>query len=81
MPHPPNQEINVKLTATNLKIADKLVPSAVLENSASQDNPERNNLIATGAYYKAEERGFMPGHELDDWLEAETEITTSGEQS
>ena len=30
--------------------------------------------IAELAYYKAENRGFVPGHELDDWLEAESEI-------
>ncbi|HMD73472.1 MAG TPA: DUF2934 domain-containing protein [Steroidobacteraceae bacterium] len=28
-------------------------------------------MIATEAYYLAERRGFAPGHELDDWLEAE----------
>lgn len=30
--------------------------------------------IAEAAYYLAEERGFVPGHELDDWLAAEREI-------
>ena len=30
--------------------------------------------IATAAYYKAERRGFVPGHELDDWLVAEREV-------
>lgn len=29
--------------------------------------------IATAAYYKAASRGFAPGKEIDDWLEAETE--------
>ena len=29
--------------------------------------------IAELAYYKAESRGFGPGHELEDWLEAEQE--------
>lgn len=31
-------------------------------------------LIATRAYYKAEARGFEPGHEMDDWLAAEAEV-------
>jgi len=26
------------------------------------------------AYFKAERRGFLPGHELEDWLEAEEEV-------
>lgn len=30
--------------------------------------------IAALAYFKAQERGFCPGHEMDDWLEAEQEI-------
>lgn len=31
-------------------------------------------LIAEAAYYRAEARGFAPGHELDDWVAAESEI-------
>lgn len=31
-------------------------------------------LIAEAAYYRAQARGFAPGHELDDWVAAETEI-------
>ncbi len=30
-------------------------------------------MISKIAYCKAENRGFEPGHELDDWLEAEQE--------
>ncbi|WP_036302659.1 DUF2934 domain-containing protein [Methylotenera sp. L2L1] len=30
--------------------------------------------IAVTAYYKAESRGFEPGHEIQDWLEAEAEV-------
>jgi hypothetical protein len=30
--------------------------------------------IAERAYFKAEKRGFAPGHELEDWLAAEKEI-------
>jgi len=36
--------------------------------------PDRDVRIAELAYYKAESRGFEPGHELDDWLEAEREF-------
>lgn len=35
---------------------------------------ERHKKIQELAYYKAERRGFAPGHELDDWLEAEREV-------
>jgi hypothetical protein len=30
--------------------------------------------VSVRAYYKAEKRNFWPGHETDDWLEAEQEL-------
>jgi hypothetical protein len=35
------------------------------------DAHERWQRTAIAAFYLAEARGFDPGHELDDWLEAE----------
>lgn len=43
--------------------------------TASPD--ERRAMIAQAAYYRAERRGFAPGGELQDWLEAEAEIDRS----
>jgi hypothetical protein len=37
-------------------------------------HPDRAARIAELTYYKAEQRGFEPGHELEDWLEAEQEV-------
>jgi Protein of unknown function (DUF2934) len=31
-------------------------------------------LIAESAYFKAKARGFAPGHEVQDWIEAEQEV-------
>ena len=31
-------------------------------------------MIADAAYFRAEKRGFVAGHELEDWLAAEEEI-------
>lgn len=40
-----------------------------------QVTPEaRRALIAENAYLRAERRGFEPGHEDEDWLEAEAEV-------
>lgn len=39
--------------------------------SARKPPPE---MVAIAAYYKAEKRGFMPGMEMQDWLDAEKEI-------
>lgn len=46
------------------------------EPNTIEELPEDvQNKIAESAYYKAENRGFEPGHELEDWLEAEREFT------
>jgi Protein of unknown function (DUF2934) len=34
----------------------------------------REALIAELAYFKAQSRGFEPGHEEEDWLAAENEV-------
>jgi hypothetical protein len=34
-----------------------------------------HTAIAEAAYFHAERRDFAPGHELDDWLAGEAEIT------
>ena len=34
----------------------------------------KHHEIQIAAYLKAEQRGFSPGHELDDWLEAERDF-------
>jgi predicted metal-binding protein len=41
----------------------------------------REALIATAAYYRAQRRGFLPGHELEDWLAAEREVDRVGTAS
>jgi hypothetical protein len=35
---------------------------------------ETRRQIAEAAYFRAKERGFAPGRELDDWVEAESEV-------
>lgn len=35
---------------------------------------ERRQMIAEEAYLRAEKRGFEPGAEVQDWLEAEAEV-------
>jgi len=32
-------------------------------------NDPHHTAIAEAAYFRAERRGFAPGHELEDWLE------------
>ncbi|MDD5462399.1 MAG: DUF2934 domain-containing protein [Methylococcales bacterium] len=44
-------------------------------DDSNPDLEEFHEMIAERAYRKAEKRGFEPGHEMDDWLEAEREIS------
>lgn len=45
---------------------------ALARRDFSED--EQRRLVAEAAYYRALERGFAPGCEMDDWLQAEAEI-------
>ena len=38
------------------------------------DSKKRRDRIAEAAYYNAQRRGFQPGHEVEDWLEAEKQV-------
>jgi hypothetical protein len=38
------------------------------------DPAQQRAMIAEAAYYQAQRRGFAPGHELEDWLQAEAEV-------
>lgn len=44
------------------------------KNAETDGSDERRQRIAEAAYYKAERRGFAPGGEEEDWLEAEHEV-------
>jgi len=35
---------------------------------------ELRKLISEAAYYRAKQRGFEPGHEVEDWVQAEAEV-------
>jgi len=52
-----------------------LEPSSAMDSSLTGvSDEERHQLISDAAYYRAEQRSFEPGHELEDWLTAEAEI-------
>ena len=49
--------------------------TAAVVAATSETTPEDvGSMIATAAYYLAAARNFSPGHELDDWLEAERAV-------
>lgn len=59
-------------------VAGKTKPQPMRGEPVSRENAalpeEREYMIAEAAYYRAERRGFAPGNEMEDWLQAETEI-------
>jgi Protein of unknown function (DUF2934) len=54
--------------------AAKTAPMTTTTARAEASPREIRQLIEQAAYYKAEARGFAPGHELDDWIAAEAEV-------
>jgi len=46
-------------------------PSAASPNI---EKAELDALIAERAYFIAQRRGFEPGHDVEDWLQAEAEV-------
>ncbi len=47
------------------------------EKSVTGMSVERQRMISEAAYYLAEQRGFSTGDEMEDWLQAESQINAS----
>jgi|SRR6185437_5976841 len=52
----------------------KLVSADIHPHPQAAELPAREQRIRIAAYLLAEQRGFAPGHEREDWLAAEAEI-------
>ena len=61
-------EVIVSGALEDLKSASTTQAQCVLSEA------DRQQMIATAAYYRAEKRGFDNGDEVQDWLEAEAEL-------
>jgi DUF2934 family protein len=48
--------------------------SVVTRSSAYIEPHVREAMISEAAYFRSAHRGFEPGHEVDDWVAAESEI-------
>lgn len=50
-------------------------PNFILALSATAVTPDqRRSMIAEAAYYLALQRDFGPGHDVEDWLLAESQV-------
>jgi hypothetical protein len=48
--------------------------AALPDTETTLSNEEVYRMIAETAYFKAKARGFEPGGEVQDWIEAEAEV-------
>jgi hypothetical protein len=67
----PDKKAAAPRKPTNAQRADPLSTSNIRADASPE---EIRKLIAEVAYYRAMERGFEPGHELEDWIEAESAV-------
>jgi hypothetical protein len=56
------------------RVAQPPTHSIVTHSSAFIEPVTRDAMISEAAYFRSAHRGFEPGHELDDWLAAESDI-------
>lgn len=66
-----------------LGATEPAVKTGYIAAAAAQPAPRRSidpetrwQMVAVAAYYCAERRGFAPGGELQDWLDAEAQVET-----
>lgn len=73
--HEPRSGRKGSRVAKRARLPRKTEPQALVKSSVlAIDAGVRRAMTAEAAYYRAEQRGFVPGYELDDWLAAEAEI-------
>jgi hypothetical protein len=65
------EPLRAKLAA---EVPDLETESVVTRDGTHTEPEDRLEMIAEAAYYRAEKRGFEPGHEIEDWLEAEMAV-------
>lgn len=66
------KKVTKKKAITKKRVAKKTMTKRSARASISPR--ERYEMIATMAYYRAEQRNFEPGHDVEDWLECESTI-------
>jgi hypothetical protein len=67
--------MNASASITRDKIDIQSQPEAPA--CAAIDPQTRHELIAQAAYFRAQHRGFMAGHEQEDWSAAEMEVNNA----
>jgi len=73
---PAARKAPVAMTPFSRKTQARVIPAPAAEAAhvPARLSDAQRTMIAELAYYRAERRGFAPGGELQDWLEAEAEV-------
>lgn len=72
---------DTQFLAETARIAEtQFVPDQFVPDHFASETKQisRQQRIAISAYLRAAQRGFEPGHELEDWLAAEHELDADG---
>lgn len=69
-PRAPRKTLTRKTVEAEPVVATEVQVAATLDPTPE----DVGSMIATAAYFLAAARNFSPGHELDDWLEAERAV-------
>ena len=59
----------------------KQQPQSQQQQQPDTSGEEIRERVREAAYYRAQQRGFSPGYEIEDWLAAEAEIRKGQERS
>ena len=60
---------------TNEQLADDSVVRAPVESDTASEDTVGSESVAERAYRRFQDRGGEHGHDLEDWLEAERELS------
>lgn len=72
VPPPLSQPTEAQIRAEDLEQNDTRIGQQ--QEAPEGQDPERESRIREAAYARSERRGFTPGHEEEDWLEAERDL-------
>jgi hypothetical protein len=84
--HIEDDPVNPHKTTTTKRRSKKATPASATPGESPNESDSGHGdtlheLIAMEAYFCAERRGFAPGSELDDWLEAEARVNARRHQT
>jgi hypothetical protein len=74
LPRTPTKIVPARKRARSRTSSDSKAPAGTAASDQEVSDEVRRAMISEAAYLRAEQRGFVSGYELEDWLLAEREI-------